>query len=165
MSNRRIRSIIGPSLSIHELRRLALGEDIVRWCDQVEPGMREDWTAIQQQAARVMGELRADIDRLVLMPTDTAEERAERDTMMGAVQERLERQTAIMERQARTYQHLSAGGAASIWSAMQRGSARKQQDDQPSERPVKPYRKFGDVHKLKDGTQPVDAEVVDAESD
>jgi len=172
MSNRRIRSIIGPSLSIHELRRLALGEDIVRWCDTVEPQLRQEWDTLAAQSAAMMHEMDTDMQRLSLMHCETPADYASRATEMMRIQEMQERQTAIMERRVRTFGQLSAGGAASIWAAMQRGTARQQQDKANEERTVKPRRRFRLVEAesagnsaASDHAQPVDAEVIAEDGD
>jgi len=117
-----------------------------------------------------MGELRADVDRLTLLPCDTPEERETRDKALDAAQERLERQVRLMESQTRIYMNLSAGGAASIWAAMQRGTARKQQDEQQEREVKQPIRKWSDVQAARAArlgkAAPIDAdaEVVDADT-
>jgi hypothetical protein len=72
------------------------------------------------------------------MPADTEPERAARDQALENAQARLERQTAILERQTKIYQSLSAGGAASIWAAAQKGTARKAQENEsgPESEPI-----------------------------
>lgn len=112
-----------------------------------------------------MGELRADVDRLVLMSTESETERTARDSALELVQTRLERQALIIERMTKVYQSLSAGGAASIWAAAQKGTARRNQDESPDGPESAPISRFIPKRLRENAPQvaPQEGETVDAE--
>lgn len=150
MSQRKIRTI-QPSMTIGELRRLALGEELTKWSAEVEPELRKAADDQLTQLKSLIGENQRDILALELMEPVMDDEPEARKVEITRLTIQLERQTAVFDRLVNVYQRLSAGGAASIWAAMQRQSAPPPPTDAP-ERNVTPMRR------LREATQVVDSE-------
>lgn len=166
MSNRKLRTF-SRGLSIHELRRMALGEELIRFCDEEEPKLRDMYIGLRAQIEALIAENAQNTLRLQLSTPDDGEDERTFEERRNKAETRTHEKAANLISMAKDLQllidRMSAGGGAAVWAGMQRGMARQQQERQAEERPVKPFRKFGDVHKLQQQSQPVEAEVVEAE--
>lgn len=167
MSNRKLRTF-SRGLSIHELRRMALGEELIRFCDEEEPKLRSLYRTMRDQIEGLASENAQDMLRAqIMLKEDDETPKAFEERRNGALartHERAANLISMIRDLDKLIDRMSAGGGAAVWAGMQRGMARQQQERQAEERPVKPFRKFGDVHKLQaQSAQPVEAEVVEAE--
>lgn len=140
-------------MTIGQLRQLALGEELTLWSAEQEPILRDRGEQLLSQLGATLAATQQDVLRLELMDCITeAEEQARKDE--------INRLTAVIERQAATYaklvsvyHQLSAGGAASIWAAMQRAPVPPAENGN-TERNATPARRFGAQR---------DAQVIDTE--
>lgn len=168
MSNRKLRTF-SRGLSIHELRRMALGEELIRFCDEEEPKIRSLYVTMREQIEGLAAENMQDTLRTQLMIQDEGETpkafAERRNEALARTHERAANLLGMLVDLDKLKDRMSAGGGAAVWAGMQRGMARQQAERQQEERPVKPFRKFGDSQLAKQSAQDVEAEVVDADSE
>ena len=123
---------------IAKLRRLALGDGIVDWCNRTAPELmrRYDKAASNFEALQV--EIDKDLSDLTCELHDGL--RADELHRLVTLSERM---LTMLQRQVEIHHKLTGGGAAAVWVGMQRlAITHPVSEDGPSERDATPRRRL-----------------------
>lgn len=122
-----------------QIRAFALGPQLIQWSNGVEPKLRERFDKLSELSDSLAEAIASDLQDLPEAFIDP-EQRASELNRIAVAHERL---TNSLGKMVDIHSKLTAGGAASVWAAMQRIPTPPAQLDNPPERIVNQRRPLG----------------------
>lgn len=124
--------------SAQRIRAFALGPQLIQWSNGVEPKLREKFDKLSALSDSLAEAIASDLNDLPEAFIDP-EQRASELNRIAVAHERL---TNSLGKMVDIHSKLTAGGAASVWAAMQRVPSAPV-SEQPTERNVNTRRPLG----------------------